>query len=376
VNRAEDLERYRSNLQGEIDAIALYRSMEAAERDPKLKELYGRLASVEERHANFWEEALRKAGVELPTRTPTWRTRVLTWVAGRFGPQAVLPSIAATENADQTRYDGQSEADGTSMPGDERSHARVLNLMVSSFQGGVEGSVLARLEGRHRGVGGNALRAAVLGGNDGLVSNLSLVMGVSGAQLSNHGIIVTGLAGLLAGACSMAIGEWISVQSSRELNQRQIAIEADELKSAPAEEEEELALIYQVKGIPEEQAKALAKRLIADPAKALDTLVREELGIDPRGLGGSAREAALTSFGLFAFGAIIPLLPFFFLQGQAAIWTSVGLSALGLFLVGSAITLVTGRPILVSGSRQLSMGLAAAAITYMLGRLLGVSLAG
>jgi VIT1/CCC1 family predicted Fe2+/Mn2+ transporter len=240
----------------------------------------------------------------------------------------------------------------------------------------MEGGALARLEGRHRAVGGNALRAAVLGSNDGLVSNLSLVMGVAGAELAGRGILITGLAGLLAGAGSMALGEWLSVQSSRELYQRQLAIEHEELTASPEEEAEELALIYEAKGIPPEQARALAARVIASPATALDTLAREELGIDPEQLGGSAWEAAITSFLLFALGAMVPVLPFVFLSGTAAVLVSVGVSAVALFGIGAAITLMTGRGLLFSGGRQLLFGLAAAALTYGVGRLIGVSLAG
>jgi vacuolar iron transporter family protein len=241
---------------------------------------------------------------------------------------------------------------------------------------GMEGNALARFEGRHRAIGGNALRAAVLGANDGLVSNLSLVMGVAGADLSEPAILITGLAGLLAGACSMAMGEWLSVQSSRELYQRQIAIEADEIAAVPEEEQEELKLIYEAKGLSEEEAKALAAKLMADPGTALDALSREELGIDPQELGGSAWTAAGASFMLFAGGAIVPVAPFLALTGASAVTTSVLVSALALFLVGAGITLVTGRSVLYSGSRQLLFGVLAAGLTYGIGRLIGVTLAG
>ena len=235
---------------------------------------------------------------------------------------------------------------------------------------------MARLEGRHRAIGGNALRAAVLGANDGLVSNLSLVMGVAGADLHGRALLITGLAGLLAGACSMAMGEWLSVQSSRELYQRQIAIEEAELEQAPEEEAEELALIYQSRGIPEPQARALAAALIADEGNALETLSREELGIDPSELGGSAWEAAGTSFVLFCAGAIVPVIPFFSQAGSTAVIGSLALSALCLFAIGAAITLLTGRGVLYSGMRQLIFGLGAAGLTYGIGRLVGVSIGG
>jgi VIT1/CCC1 family predicted Fe2+/Mn2+ transporter len=200
-------------------------------------------------------------------------------------------------------------------------------------------------------------------------------MGVAGAAHSPRSILVTGFAGLLAGAGSMALGEWLSVQSSRELFQRQLDIEREELAAAPAEEAEELALIYQAKGVGAEDARALAQRVISSPATALDTLAREELAIDPEELGGSAWVAASTSFLLFAVGAIIPVVPFLLFAGQAAVLASVLLSAVALFALGAAITLLTGRGVLASGARQLGFGLAAAGLTYVVGRLIGASIA-
>lgn len=370
----DDAARYRENWQGEIDAVALYQEIAAAERNPQLAEIYRRLAAVEERHAHLWEEQMRRVGAAVPVRRPSRRARMLVWAAHRFGPQAVVPFVAASEHANRGMYDAQPEAQGTSLPADERSHARLLKLLA--YPQGVDGTMVARLEGRHRAVGGNALRAAVLGANDGLVSNLSLVMGVAGASLPPGAILITGLAGLLAGASSMAIGEWISVQSSRELTERQLAIESSELSYAPAEEEEELALIYQAKGLPEADARQLAKRLVADPTKALDALAREELGINPEDLGGSPWQAALVSFFLFALGAVVPVLPFTFLRGPVAVWASLIVSGAALFAIGTAITLLTGRPPIRSGLRQLLIGLAAAGLTFAIGRLLGVNLAG
>ncbi len=244
------------------------------------------------------------------------------------------------------------------MAAEERSHERILRTM--SGGAGVTGSALARLEGRHRATAGNALRAAVLGANDGLLSNFSLVMGVAGAALDEHTILITGLAGLMAGAGSMALGEWISVQSSRELYHHQIGIEARELEQVPGEEEEELALIYQSKGLSEAEAAKLAHELIADPTTALDTLSREELGIDPQELGGSAWEAAIASFFLFALGAIVPVAPFALFSGSTAVVVSLVASALALFGIGAAITLDdrAQRPVfrLASGDLRLAGG--------------------
>ena len=229
---------------------------------------------------------------------------------------------------------------------------------------------------RRKWPGGNALRAAVLGANDGLVSNLSLVMGVAGAQLDAHAIVVTGLAGLLAGASSMALGEWLSVQSSRELYSRQITLEDHELEAHPARQQDRLEAIYERKGLPRALARQVASYLMRDRRQALDTLAREQIGVDPEELGGSAWEAAWMSFATFAVGAIVPVLSFIFLSGPAAVVTGLLVSALALFVAGACITLVTGRNILVSGLRQMLFGIVAALLTFGIGTLIGVTVAG
>jgi len=372
---ASDLRRFRRNLQGEVDSASLYRAMAQAEPQPQLAVVYQRLATTEDAHASHWEQLLQQAGAPVPARRPGWRVRVLALLARRFGSALILPVAIGREAADSTGYDQQPESGDGSMSAQERLHGRLLRAIAGRGDG-IEGAVVARYEGRHRAVGGNALRAAVLGANDGLVSNLSLVMGVAGAVMSERVLLVTGFAGLLAGAGSMALGEWLSVQSSRELNERQLDIERQELATAPAEEAEELALIYQAKGLPEDQARSLAGRLLAAPDTALDTLAREELGIDPRARGGSPWEAAVTSFLLFAAGAIVPVLPFLFLQGTTALIASVGASAAALFLIGAGITLLTGRSVIFSGMRSLFIGLGAAGLTWALGRLVGVAITG
>lgn len=368
---AADIARYRTNLQGEIDGAAIYEVMAAAEKDPALRELYRRLAETETRHGGVWRERLEAAGIATLPLGPSWRTRILMWIARRFGPAAVVASIAEKESTDQLMYDAQPEAT-SSMPADERSHARLLRELAHG--GGLEGGTVARIEGRHRMSGGNALRAAVLGANDGLVSNLSLSMGVAGASGGGAAVLVAGFAGLLAGALSMAIGEWLSVQSARELYAHQIAVEREELVQVPQEEEEELALIYQAKGLSADQARATAHSIVAgDAGRALDTLAREELGIDPDALGGSAWVAAGTSFCLFALGASVPILPFLVASGLPAIVGSVVVSVVALMAVGAAITIVTGASALRSGARQVALGLAAAAITFGLGSLVGAA---
>jgi VIT1/CCC1 family predicted Fe2+/Mn2+ transporter len=271
-------------------------------------------------------------------------------------------------------YDSQPEAVSAGMPADERSHARLFGYLQSSTKGGIAGPLLAQFEGRHRSAGGNELRAAVLGASDGLTSNLSLVMGVAGATLAGHTVLLAGLAGLLAGALSMSIGEWLSVQSARELNSHQISIEKQELQEAPQEEREELALIYQSKGMDEKTANELAATLMSQSDSALDTLAREELGIDPKDLGGSAWGAAITSFFLFAIGAIIPVFAFIFTGGITAVIISLILSALGFFAIGAGVSLTTGSPLLKSGGRQILFGLLAAGITFGLGKLAGAAI--
>ena len=376
MSEPADVARYRANLQDETDSAFLYRSFAAAEKQPQIAEVFRRLAEVEERHARFWADQIRQAGAAVPGLRPGWRSRLLARLAKTFGVELILPTVATMETGGSASYRRQPETSATPMPAEEQSHDRVLRSILQTAPGGVEGSWIARFEGRHRAIGGNALRAAVLGANDGLLSNMSLVMGVAGADLAGRSILITGFAGLLAGSISMALGEWISVQSSRELYQRQIAIESGELKAHPQEEMEELALIYQAKGVAPDQAKALSERLLQDPTQALDTLAREELGIDPEALGGSAWEAAISSFFLFAVGAIIPVLPFFFLSGRAGVAASLAASALGLYGIGAAITLMTGRSVLVSGGRQILFGLIAAAVTFGVGKLMGVGLGG
>ncbi len=371
-----DARRYLENWQDEVDSAAEYRAMTASEPDPRLAKVYSNLAAMEEGHIAFWEERLRGVGAKVPPRRASWRSRVLAAIARRLGPDLVLATIAAKEAVDQNGYMNQPETAGTRMPAHERWHAKVLNQLVATQPRGLQGSFLGRLEGRHRSVGGNALRAAVLGANDGLCSNLALVMGVAGASIDNHAILITGLAGLLAGACSMALGEWVSVTSSRELAQREIRIEASELREDPEGEGEELKLIYEAKGLSPKEADTMARRLLSDRTTAIDALAREELGIDPKELGGSAWEAAVSSFVLFALGAVVPILPFLILRGTLAVAASALLSALGLWALGTAITVFTGTPVWRSGGRQVVLGLAAAGLTFGIGRLIGLAVGG
>jgi VIT1/CCC1 family predicted Fe2+/Mn2+ transporter len=363
-----------ASLKDELNGAYLYNALSQAEKDPRLSEVYHRMADVERRHAAEWAKRLEASGVPMPKFSPDWRSRTLAWAARHLGVASVLPTIMGNERKDTHKY---AQIPGSaSMAADESSHNFLLNQVARTMRGGMEGGALAQLEGRHRTGGGNALRAAVLGANDGLVSIFSLVMGVAGAELNNKVILVTGFAGLLAGAISMALGEWLSVQSSRELYKHQIAIEEAELAAAPEEEAQELALIYEARGVPKEEAQSIAQHIISDPDSALETLVREELNVDPSELGGSAWQAALTSFVLFSVGAIIPIIPYTFLTGPTGIAVSMALSAIGLFVIGAAITLFTGRTVVYSGLRQVLFGMVAAVVTFGIGRLIGANLGG
>jgi len=368
----DDLRRYRANLQGEVDGAALYGALADVESDPKLAGVYRRLASIESAHGDFWRGRLRQAGSAPLALKPSFRAQALGWLARRFGVGFVLPTVAAGEARDVSVYDNQPDAAAAGLPNDERSHRRIVQA-VEAASGGLTGPEIAQLEGRHRGAGGNALRAAVLGANDGLVSNLSLVMGVAGAVGGGKTVLLAGLAGLVAGSCSMAMGEWLSVNSSRELYQRQIATEAMELEHVPEEEKEELILIYQAKGLTESEARALAERLLANKETAVDTLAREELGIDPKELGGSAWQAAGASFLLFALGAIFPVAPFFVMSGLPATVASLALAGAAMASIGAATSLFTGRSALFSATRQVLIGYLAAGVTFGVGRLVGVA---
>jgi VIT1/CCC1 family predicted Fe2+/Mn2+ transporter len=329
-----------------------------------------RIAADEERHARLFERRLREAGLDPGPCRPTMRAKLLAGLAERFGRAVVVPTMRERERLGAGAYEA---AGGTDLAAEEREHERLLVELGGDRRGEPVGRALTALEKGHRG-GGNALRAAVMGVNDGLVSNLSLVMGVAGAGVASSDILLRGIAGLIAGAGSMAMGEWISVTSSRELYERELAVERAEIREHPEEERAELQLVYEQKGLHPARAAELAEAIMQDEEVALETLAREELGIDPQELGGSAWVAAAMSFVLFVVGAIVPVVPFVFLDGNAAVATALAASVVALFLIGAAITLFTGRSPLVSGARQLAFGLGAAAATYGVGTLFGVAI--
>lgn len=348
-------------------AAWLYRELaELAGEDRR--PLFKRLAVTEERHAEHWAGLLADAGRHPQPSPRPWRHRVLVWAARRVGVDRVLPAVVRAEAAERDRYRDTAHA-RPGMAEEETAHGRAVALAYSDNVG----AGLALADARHRTGAGGALRAAVFGANDGLVSNLALIMGVAGGTSEPAVIVLAGVAGLVAGAGSMAAGEWVSVRSQRELYEREIAVERWEVEQFPDEGRTELALIYEGKGLDTASAEQLAGQLIADPQVALDTLAREKLGLNPADLGSPWR-AAISSFLTFATGAFVPLLPFLFISGMAAVVAAAILSALALASVGGVLSVFTGRPVWRSALRMVAIGGGAALATYLIGSLIGVTL--
>jgi vacuolar iron transporter family protein len=360
--------RWRELLTAERDAAALYSRLAEAETGERAQVLR-ELAAIERTHARHWESRLREAGAAIPDPgRPSLRTRLLGAAAGRLSVQAVLPLIERAERADAGMYDNEPDA-LPSMAADERSHARTLARLADHGRPD-PGRQITRREPWHRGDRSGALRAAVFGVSDGLVSNTALVMGFAGSGTSHTVTLLAGTAGLLAGSFSMAAGEYISMSSQREMYQREIALEQAELEEKPDEERAELALIYRAKGLARPDAEQLADKIMADREVALDTLAREELGLDPGQLG-SPWLAALSSLASFAIGAFIVVLPYLIGSGTAALGTAVGLALAAMFGVGATIGTLNGRSAIKMGLRQMLVGALAAAVTYGAGHLIG-----
>ncbi|MEX0785711.1 MAG: VIT1/CCC1 family protein [Dehalococcoidia bacterium] len=355
------------NYLGELDAAALYRVLAKHERSDERSQILLEIAGDEDRHAAIMAGRLREMGIDLPRHRVSLRVRILGLLARLFGAGAVLPMVETFEAGDVGAYlEPEQDAAVRDLASDERRHFRT----VSGLTGPAAPSTIAKHERWHRTGGGGTLRATVFGVSDGLVSNLALVMGFAGAQADAKFVVLAGVAGLLAGAGSMGAGEYVSMRAQRELFERQIALEETELLLAPEEERAELALIYRAKGVPQAEAERLADRILEDKDVALDTLAREELGLDPASLG-SPWGAAIGSFLAFGAGAVVPVLAYFTGAGWAQFGVSAALSGVALFSVGMTVSLFTGRSGLYSGARQLVIGAATAAITYGIGIAIG-----
>ena len=371
IDIAQSLE----NLKLERDAIALYDALAGIEKDPRRAEAFRTIAGNERRHAEVWANKLGALGAEVPEPSgPRMRIRTIVLIARLFGTHAVRDLVLALEGDEEDLYTAQGSPEVEAIAADEREHAAIWQRLGGGRSGHAQGPRdIAARESWHRAGRSGTLRAVIFGVSDGLVSNLALVMGVAGAsQGQDSFVLLAGVAGLLAGACSMAAGEYISMQSQRELFERQIALERAELEAMPEEEQAELAAVYRSKGFTEAEANTIAERMFADPQHALDTLVREELGLDPDELG-SPWGAASGSFVAFAIGALVPVLPYLFATGANAFVAALAFSIAALFAVGAGVSLLTGRGLLFSGSRQVLIGAAAAIVTYLVGHLIGVA---
>jgi VIT1/CCC1 family predicted Fe2+/Mn2+ transporter len=354
----------RESLAAERAAVHLYAALERTERGVTAR-LFGELRREAEKQSGLWERALAQSGQPVPGWTPTARVRLVAWLIGMLGPRRMLPVLSAMKVRGLALYRGGG-ASANADPG--------AGATERPPSGPPEpGPIPVFDEGWHRAAsGGGALRAAVFGVNDGLVSNASLIIGVAGASPEPGVILLAGIAGLLAGGFSMAAGEYISVRTQRELLEHQLALERDEIRTMPEEEIGELTLIYRAKGLDSGTAEALARRIVHDPVRGLDTLAREELGLDPQGLA-SPLTAATASFLAFAGGALVPLAPFLVTRGPAALVSTLVATEVGLLGVGALMSLFTGRNPWWSGLRMALIGSAAAAATFAIGKLLGVS---
>ncbi len=342
----------------ELRSAWLYREVARYEAGTPRQALFEQLAAEAEGQARIWAD--RNNGGRLPQYVPDMRARIVASLIQRYGPRRIKGVLAAIKVRGLSVYSH-----------DAHGHPQVV---APDAPAGQRASAIQDMAARHGGAGsGGNLRAAVFGVNDGLVSNCSLILGVAGAGAANSVILLSGIAGLLAGAFSMAAGEYVSVRSQREMYEYQIALERAELAEYPEEEAAELALIYRARGVPPEEARRLADLAISDPVRALDILARDELGLNPDELG-SPWGAASSSFLAFAGGALLPLSPFLLLPARFGLPVSIGLTAAALFGVGATISLFTGRSALRDGLRMLGIGGAAGALTYAIGHLLGVNL--
>ena len=344
----------------------MYMAMARAEKDSNRATVFQKLAESEMRHASRWAEKLGMDVTKLEPAGAGLKLYVFQLAARIFGTSRVVPWLVRGELKELGAYASDPEA--RDLVGEERRHATVLRELANRR----DPSAPLNASRKSPFGGGGGLRAGVLGVNDGLVSNLSLVMGVAGGTGDTEIVLLAGVAGLLAGAFSMSAGEYVSMRSQRDVYEHQIRMEAAELEEWPEEEEEELVLIYQAKGLSREDSQRVAKQIMSQPDVALDTMVREELGLDPSQLG-SPGGAAISSFAAFVGGAIIPILPYIFDAGDLALTLSAVLSAVALVAVGGGLRALSGGSAAWGALRMLLVGGSAAAVTFGVGKLIGVS---
>lgn len=380
-----DPRRFLAYLEAERNAALLYRALAETITGDR-REAMLELAAIEEEHAEHWVEKLQEAGVAVPPAPTTLDPTDAALVARARGAGFVdvLAQLEEAEDAGAGMYDDEPDAPA-SMAQDEREHRAVFEKMRMEDQSGPTSvASLAPVAPRspvggehwHRTDKSGSMRAAVFGVSDGLVSNTALVMGFAGAAPSNATILFAGIAGLLAGAFSMAAGEYVSVASQRDLFRREIEMEASELREKPLEEQKELELIYRAKGLDRESAAAVAKQIMSNPKTALDTLAREELGLDPDELGSPVK-AALASFIAFAIGASVVVIPYLFFLGAGASTIiptvlAITIALIAMVVVGAYVGRMSGRGMVFSALRQVAWGAGAALVTFVIGRIVGI----
>jgi VIT1/CCC1 family predicted Fe2+/Mn2+ transporter/rubrerythrin len=348
----------------ERDAAYLYRALAAVEADSERKELFDKLALVEDRHVERWQQLFAESGRPLPPYTTAQRTRLLAWVAKRFGTGLVLPLMLAEEGREVQAYLGMARQSS-----DRQTHQAAVDIAADSA---VHARELAEIMGRegepwHVGGSGGYLRSVVYGFNDGLTANFGLVAGVLGADVAPHVVIISGVAGAIADALSMGSSGYLAAKSEAEVQAHQIDLERHEMRLMPDLEEEELALIYQAKGLPADRARETARAMMQDPSQALDAMVREELNIHPAELA-PLKDGVVTGLAT-AVGAFIPIVPFLVLEHWPAVWMSLAVSMLAHFAIGAARSIFTGRSVWASGRDMFVVGFGVAAIGYVIGEL-------
>ncbi len=357
------LETWRRHLREEVDAAYLYHELAALDAEPKRAKAFERLAEVEKRHIAIWRDMLRANGSDASVPPPTARARLMVWLARRFGPGILLRELTKGEGREVKGYMAlhrHSSGEGTKttalkLARESAEHARVLQEIE-----GASGE-----ESWHSMASGGFLRNVVYGFNDGLTANFGLVAGIVGANFTVAHIILSGAAGVIADSLSMGSSGYLAAKSEREVFEHEIATEREEIRLMPELEEEELALLYEAKGMEPEQARALAKGIMGDPERALEEMVREELKIGAD-YSSPMREAMVTGIST-AIGAFIPVMPFFFFSTRTAAIISFIISMLAHFGVGAARSVFTGRGILRSGIDMFIVGLGVAFVAYVAG---------
>src|SRR5262245_10971537 len=349
----------------ERDAAYLYRALAAVEPNRDRRQLFEKLAVVEDRHAERWRELFAESGRPLPGYTTATRTRLLAWIAKQFGTSVILPLMLAEEGREVQAYLGMARHSSH-----RQTHQAAIDIASDSAVHARERSEMMGREGEpwHVGGSGGYLRSVVYGFNDGLTANFGLVAGVIGANVAPHVVIISGVAGAIADALSMGSSGYLAAKSEAEVQSRQIEMERHEMRLMPDLEEEELALIYQAKGLTPERARETARAMMADPSQALDAMVREELNIQPAELA-PLKDGVVTGVAT-AIGAFIPILPFLTMSHQTAVWVSLAISMLAHFAIGAARSMFTGRGIWASGRDMFIVGFGVAGVGYLIGELI------